>query len=237
MSTVLSTTAQQIIDDAYTLIKVKSFLDPLENEQVEFALRMLNSMIKQWEVDGVHLNTISNTTITLYGSKQSYTLGPGSAVYDIETGRPVRLISANRRGTDDVDTPVNRIALEDYRRIPEKAAVGEVSSVAYHRNTLYGTIFVWPVNDEATAIVSTRELVCTFERPFDIFDSNEDTPDLPADMNLALTYGLASILVNITPLSAAEKQMIKAEAIAFYTRMKGNEQESIPFFFKPDVRR
>lgn len=237
MTTVLSTTAQQIIDDAYTLIKIKSFLDPLENEQVEFALRMLNNMIKAWEADGAQLHTISDTTIALYGSKQSYTIGPGTSVYDIEAGRPLKLIDARRRDSDNNDTPVTVLALADYRRIPQKDSVGEVNSVAYHRNTLYGTVYVWPVNDETPVGSSTKDLICTFQRPFDIFDSNEDAPDFPAEQNMAVTYGLAAILVNTAPITLQEKQALKLEAARYYQALKGNDQESTSFFFKPDVRR
>lgn len=237
MSTVLSTTAQQIIDDAYTLIKVKSFLDPLEPEQVEFALRMLNNLIKAWEADGVQLHTISDLTIPLYGSKQSYTIGPGTSVYDVESGRPIKLIDARRRDIYGDDTPVTVVALADYRKIPQKDVVGEVNTVAYHRNALYGTIYVWPVNDDATAMASNRDLICTFQRPLDIFDSNEDTPDFPAEQNMAVTYGLAAILVNTTPLAYNEKQALKLDAAKLYQSLKGNDQESVSFFFRPDVRR
>jgi len=237
MSTVLSTTAQQIIDDAYTLIKVKSFLDPLENEQVEFALRMLNSMLKNWEANGVQLFTISDTTIPLHSSKQSYTVGPGASVYNVEAGRPLKLISARRRGSDDVDTTVTILSIDDYKKIPQKDIVGEVNSVAYQRSILYGTVYVWPVNDETPVGSSTKDLICTFQRPLDIFDTNEDTPDFPAEQNLAVTYGLAAILVNNSPLLLSEKTEFKKEAMAMYNRLRGNEQESVSFFFKPDVRR
>jgi hypothetical protein len=235
MSTELTTTAQQIIDDAYTIIRVKGFLDPLENEQVEFALRMLNSMLKQWEKDACYIHVLSDITIALNGSKQSYTIGP-SASYDINAGRPLKLVSALRRDSNNVDTPVKVVSLEDYRRIPQKGIVDEINTVAYERSTAYGIVYVWPVNDEVL-ISSTRDLVGTFQRPFDIFDTNEDTPDLPAEMFLTVTYGLAAILVNTAPLPMNEKISLKAEAMALYNTMKADDGEKVSFFFKPSVRR
>ena len=234
MSTVLSTTAQQIIDDAYTLIRVKGFLDPLENEQEEFALRMLNSLLKQWEKEGVYIHTISDITIPLNGSKQSYTIGPSTC--DVTAGRPVKLLSAARKDAEDTYNPINIVSIQEYRRIPNRDIVGEVSLVAYERGIAYGTLYVWPVNDELLA-VSTRDIIGTFQRSFDIFDTSADTPDLPSEMFLTITYCLAAILVNTSPLSLAEKQSIKAEATMLFAKLRANDTENVSFFFQPDVRR
>lgn len=74
MATTLSTVAQNIINDALRKCGVKDIGNEVSPEEVEIALRMLNSLIKQWESRGVKLHTIYDLLIPQYGSKQSYSL-------------------------------------------------------------------------------------------------------------------------------------------------------------------
>ncbi len=71
---VLSVIAQDIINDAVRKCGVKDIGNEVSPEEIEIALRMLNSLIKQWESRGVKLHTIYDLEIPQYGSKQSYRL-------------------------------------------------------------------------------------------------------------------------------------------------------------------
>ena len=74
MSTILSTVAQNIINDAIRKCGAKDIGNEVSPEEIETSLRMLNSLIKQWETRGVKLHTIYDLEIPQYGSKQSYAL-------------------------------------------------------------------------------------------------------------------------------------------------------------------
>ena len=79
MSTVLSTTAQNIVNDAYTLISAKDIETALTASELDFGLRMLNNLIKQYQMRGVQLHTIADLSIPLGASKESYTIGPDAS--------------------------------------------------------------------------------------------------------------------------------------------------------------
>lgn len=74
MSTTLSTVAQNIVNDALRKIGVKDIGNEVSPEEVEIGLRMLNSLLKQWETRGVKLHTVYDVEVPQYGGKQSYTL-------------------------------------------------------------------------------------------------------------------------------------------------------------------
>lgn len=315
MATALSETAQQIINDAYQLTGRKDMFNELEPEEVEFALRLLNDMIKQWQTRGVELSSIDDIEIPLYDQKQSYILGPAG---DLDMGRPMRAISARRRDSSGYELPFEPpiSAREDYKRLPLKTSTGTTIMAAYERRLTGGVVYVWPVSDTASTSLTTAWsnsgtvpgeyhytgagvsaepvyvfangtkltegtlgslangeyaygdndslganalyvklavgdpsaqvsgyvkiltttppiLVLTIQRAIDIFDTSEDTPDLPSETYLALKYGLAAILCDGLSLPAADRQLLKQQSMDYFTQMRTTDQESSSIYLQP----
>lgn len=236
MATTLATTAQNIVNDAYTLIGAKDLETAITAAELEFGLRMLNNLIKQYQMRGVQLHTIADLTIPLGASNQSYTIGP-DASYDLNTARPIRIISARRQDSDGNEIPLLVISREDYKRLPAKDTVGTITQVAYERLADYGVVYVWPVNDEAL-ISSTETLLLSVQRDIDVFDNSEDTGDFPPDKHMALTYGLAAILIDVLPNGGSGRvQAIKVQAAELLNMALITDQEPVSLFIQPDRRR
>jgi hypothetical protein len=228
MTTTHTTTAQQIIDDAYTLIGKKDMGASLEWAEVEYGLRLLNDLIKQWQTKGVRLQTVYDMTVTIVAAKASYTV---SATGDVVLARPDRIISALRRDSDNDDTPVDVVSMEDYRRLSIKASPGQTTMIAYAKTTDSGTVYVWPVEDAVGA-----SLILAVQRQIDKFDDTEDAGDFPSEMFLALKFGLAALLDNGVGRTQEERRTLKIDALTYFSELQATDQETTSFFFQPLVR-
>lgn len=233
MSTVLSTTAANIIKDAYYLVGAADIEDSLSAGETAVGLRFLNSFIKHLQSRGAQLHTISDIEIPLYGSKQSYTIGP-DASYDKNTGRPMRIISARRRNSDGYELPMIEISREDYKNLPIKSTVAQPTQFAFERLAGYGVVYIWPVSDAATAETSEYTMVATIQRAVDIFDTNEDAGDFPSEMHLAITYCLADMLPCGTK---SARQDIKSKAPNYLAMLLSTDQETASIMIQQDKRR
>lgn len=233
MSTVLSTTAANIMNDAFFLLGAKDIGSPLDAAEVEIALRLLNSFIKQLQARGVQLHTVSDVSIPLYGNKQSYTVGP-DASYDLNTGRPMRIISARRRDANNYEVPMVEVSRDDYKRLPQKSTVGPPVQFAYEKLAAYGVVYIWPVSNAATLQLSDYTMVATIQRAIDIFDTSEDAGDLPSEMHLALTYCLADLLPYGTKQARAD---VKQKAPAYLVLLLTSDSETTSIYVQPDMRR
>lgn len=344
MTTTLSTIAQNIINDVLRKCGVKDLGNEVSPEEIDIALRMLNSLIKQWESRGVKLHTIYDLEVPQYGSKQSYALDSTnlisswgnnfyntfafigsditSAIFtspatpktaesnviivpvgkqcvltatltsvsgqvptltgtggfptttlvagvntisfvataasiiitatntaaarwgctfkmargDVDISRPMRAISARRRDNATLyETDILLLSREEYKKMAIKSSVGPVTQVAYERQLDYGTLYVWPVSD-ALYVAPTYTVILTIQRAIDIFDTAEDTPDLPSEMYLAMIYGLAEILVDDYSIDIRERQMIGAKAQSYFAQLVMTDQETTSFFWQPETR-
>ena len=222
MSTVLSTVAANIIKDAFYLVGAADMGEALSADESAVGLRFLNSFVKHLQSRGVQLHTISDIEIPLYGSKQSYTIGP-DASYDKNTGRPMRIISARRRDSDGYELPLMEVSREDYKNLPIKTTVGAPNQYAFEKLAAYGVVYIWPISDAATAETADYTLVATIQRAVDIFDTNEDAGDLPSEMHLAITYCLADMLPCGTKSARAD---VKNKAPNYLALLLSTDQET-----------
>lgn len=233
MSTVLSTVASNIISDAIYLVGAKDLGSPLSAEESEVGLRFLNSFIKYLQSRGVQLHTVSDIEIDLYGSKQSYTVGPDAA-YDVNTGRPMRIISARRRDADGYETPMIEVSREDYKRLPVKTTVGPPNQFAFEKLAAYGVVYIWPISDAASLAASDYTMIATIQRAIDIFDTSDDTPDLPSEMHLAITYCLADMIPYGTKMA---REDVKRKAPDFLATLLATDQETTSIIIQQELRR
>lgn len=79
-TTTLSSTALELITEAYELIRVAKDGESLQPEDTDAALRKLNLMVKAWQADGLHLWTKSEGVLFLVSSQASYAVGGSDSI-------------------------------------------------------------------------------------------------------------------------------------------------------------
>jgi hypothetical protein len=218
MSTVLSTTATNILNDAFMLIAPGEKITPQEKADL---LRLLNLMIKGWQSQG-YLWKVADVTVTLTPGTASYQVGP-SGVGTLLRNRPLQLKHAVRvSGGIDIATEV--ISRQEYKELPNKTQQGPVVSVCYDPQLTNGVLYVWYTGD-----TNNTSLICTFADPVDLFDTNDDAPDFPDEWIEPLVYNLA---VRGAPIfGRSVPQEVAAVAGESLARMIGFDSEAVSISF------
>jgi len=229
-TSIMTYTAQNIVDDALYQAGKKDIGNPAETELVEISLRMYNGMLKYWQSRGVQLHTIQEIEIPLWGSKQSYVIRKdGTGDYDID--RPMRIIGAHRKDNVSLyEIPIDVISYEEYHEITIKSIVAPVQQVAMTKQADQMTVYIWPIADDAAEVGSAYSLMLAIQRALNIAETGGNTPDLPSEMYLAAVYGLSDLMCKGKDKDIAKK------AQDYFTSLLMTDQESVSLFFHPETR-
>lgn len=218
MSTVLTTTTTNILNDAFMLIVPGSRPSPEEKADLT---RILNIMLKSWQSQD-YLWKMADVTVTLTAGTQSYLVGP-AGVGTLLRNRPLQLKYAVRT-QGGIDIPIDVISRQEYKELPNKSQRGPVVSACYDPQLTNGVLYVWYTGDS-----NNTTLVCSFADPIDIQDTNEDTPDLPDEWMEPVTYNLA---VRAAPLfGRSVPQEVAAVAADSLSRMAAFDSEAVSISF------
>jgi len=169
-------TRDTIIADALELIGAIGIGDTPTSADYTTCARTLNMMVKAWQGQGIHLWTETEMTVTLVVDQATYTLSP----------RPLYIKAARFRNADDVDRPVRVDSRVEFFNIPNKTSAGKINRIYYDPQLGSGTLYVWPVPDDAT-----ETLRLTYIRSLEDFDASGDNPDFPQEWLQTITYNLA----------------------------------------------
>lgn len=166
-------------------------------------------------------------TGTLSGAASS-----GNAVFAYTTrlNRPLRIVAASRRDTNEIDTPIIMTSHEEYQRIPNKTSQGRTNNVYYQPEIPTGYAYLWPAPD-----TSSDRIRITCELPIEDFDASSNTADLPQEWLDALVWNLARRLMPSYGTPAADRQQIMFEAEQSYQTLKGWDAEPEPLYMQMDT--
>jgi len=116
----------------------------------------------------------------------------GAKVYAYTTtaGRPLKILSAFRRSTDNIDIKVEIIGESDYAQQSNKSSNGPPVEIWYQPTLTTGTLFVWPIDGGST--YDKLIMNCAFHT--DDFDTTADSPQFPIEWGNTLVWGLAAEL-------------------------------------------
>lgn len=200
-------------------------VDPNATQYAD-ASRALNIMVKAWQAHGLQLWTISTASITLTASTASYILGPAGSTGLIE--RPLKIVEAYIRNTDDTDLVMQPLTRQQYVNIPNKSQTGLPTQWFYDPQLTNGTVYVYPAPD-ATSATYTLKLV--YQSPIEDMDSSTDDFDFPKEWYEAIKYGLAVRLAPVYGLPYNDRLMLKRdyEEIMSLAMSWDTEQESVFF--------
>lgn len=211
-------TREDIIRDALlTLGAIDADEDPTPRETQD-ASRMLNMLMKSLQANQ-NLWLKKDVTHTLIPGTTSYTVGTG---LNVNTPRPLRLASARRKDTSSREVPIEVGAREDYASLPTKTTQGAPNLVYYDPQRDNGVLYVWPTGDTVN-----NQLVLTFKRPIEDFDTAGNSPDCPQEWFLCLVFGLAELLLPQYPTSQAA--FIQNKAGELLAGLMQFDEEAVPF--------
>lgn len=225
-STDFSTTTANIITDALLLINAIDPAEPVPAHEFSIGQRYLQ-MLSKYLMTKVQLWPTKDISHTLTPGTKSYSVGIGQ---DIDTSRPLRLMSARRIGSDGHQIDIETVSRQEYKRLPDKNVQAPPNEVYYDPQLNPAYIYVWP-----TGNANNKDVEFTFLRPLEDFDSASNTPDYPQEWYLCLVYQLAS---RIAPIyKGGIPQDIKAEADALLVQLMRWDTEYQSFKIIPTSSR
>lgn len=188
--------------------------------------RTLNMMVKGLMAEGVQLWKVSEAELTLVASQSSYTLGAGG---DLVIDKPLRILEARRRDSDNIDTPLFSLSRDEYMTLSNKTTTGLPTQYYFQPGRLTSSFTVWPVPDSDVA--SSDTVMISYYSPIEDFDSASDDPDFPTEWLESLSHMLAlrvapkyEVSINSIP-SIVQLAAIGKETILSW----GQEHESVYF--------
>ncbi len=188
--------------------------------------------------DTIHWSTIASVDTSTQITIDDVTdddAASGNKVYAYTTtaGRPLKILFAYRRDTNDIDTEVRLIGESEYMRQSNKGSSGPPVEAWYQPTLTTGTLYVWPVDGGATW--DKLVLSCTFHP--DDFDASSDNPEFPIEWGNALVWGLAAEISSEYGIPSREQAKLWQVAEFKLNTLLDYDQEAASVEFVLDTNR
>ena len=190
-------TAQTIIDAAYRKI---GYSDSTTADNTN-ALGNLNNMIESW---GYLNHYIVRESLSLTIDKAEYTIGSGGS---LNTVRPVAILDAFLRDSDDHDWPLGIISDRKYNSISAKSAKGMPSCLYFLPEYPLAKIIF---NCEPDKVYT---LHLSSQKNFTEFEALETSVNLPPEFIETLVYNLAITLAEDKGISVKDTVLATAQQL------------------------
>lgn len=217
----MATKASDIIETALTILGVLAAGETPATEDYTYALAVLNTLLENWNVQGLQIFTITNFQQALTNAKQAYTMGPNG---DFSTARPVRIERANIL-RDSVTRPLKLASAAEWAAILSRSASDVLPTVLYNDNSYDAngctTLRFWPIPSDGS---SSADLF-VWAQLGDGF-ALSDTVSFPPGYLKAIQYNLAVDLAaafgrpldpSVAQTAALAMQQLRAINIAVAT--------------------
>lgn len=176
-------TAQVLIDASLRLVGIKS----PSSDNRDKGLLALNNMLRLLGAQKLVIHEIVNESFTLTIGTSAYTIGSGG---DFNTVRPVRIVDAWIRDSNNVDHPVEMMTRERYNDISLKTVETRPSKLYYATEYSLGKIHFNTEPDKA------ETLYLDSWKPLTTLTNLATTVDLPPEYEEFLILNLS---VRIAP--------------------------------------
>ena len=231
-TTDFTVTRDQLIAGALRLCGVLASGESPTTDQITEGAETLNLMVKAWQVDGMPLWALKQTTIPLSAATSTYRIGVGETV---DVAKPLKVIQAWRHDSiSNVDVPMRILTKQEYNILGNKTSSGTPVQCYYDPQNTYGDLYMFPVPSATDATNNT--VVIVHQRPFSDFDAGTDVPDFPQEWHEAIKYGLASRLAGEYQLSSSTRSFLKAEALEAHQGALSFSTEEGSIYFMVDTR-
>lgn len=220
--------ASDLINEALTLIRVQRPGYTPSAADSDYALQVLNTLLENWNIQGLHVFTLTEFTSALTPGKQSYKMGK---LAEFNSPRPVRIESASiLRGL--LRTPLTLVDAATWGRIPSPTFSDVLPTVLYNDNSYdasgWTSLSFHPIPSDAS---STVDLFVWAQ----LTDSLAlgDTVSFPPGYVKAIVYNLAVDLApafkqpldpSIAQVASGAKQEMRAINLAVATETEARPQ-------------
>ena len=244
-TTNLSLTRDQLISASLRTLRVLQEGQTANANQITTGAEAINTLIANWQSNGLQLWTYQWLTIPCQVNKTSYTIGPSGA--DVTNVRPLKLMESgcyirNTLTTPYVDTPLIVLSRTDYANFGSKSSQGTPNSIYYQPGidvaggttspaTGYGTLYLY-----TTPVDANHQIVGNFQRPIYQMTAGTDEFDFPQEWFLALRFGLAEVLADEYEVPEARLVRVAQQAERYHQKVQDWSVEEAPFRFQPDFR-
>jgi hypothetical protein len=177
------------------------------------------------------LDAIAGTTLTI-GTALDFRAAAGLYVYfstDWTIARPLEIIQAWTRDSNNLDIPVEIISQQEYRSLSNKTTEGRPNSLTFNPTLDNVTVTLWPEPDDMK-----DRIHMIAKLPFQDFDSSQDNADFPVEWSEALVYNLAIRLA--AEYGRTPSQLVVAMALSAYETLVGFSREEVSVTFSPKRR-
>ena len=153
--------------------------------------------------------------------------------YTSKISRPLAILEARVRDTDDVDTPLHIITSRtQFFSQTDKASKGRVLDIHYNPGLPDPHLYVWPVCDTGDI---TDRIIMTIQRVVEDFDASANNFDGPVEALPALIWGLA---VDLAPeygvdITSGKGALIGVMAAKHYESLKRAHRSYEPVYLRP----
>lgn len=209
-------------------------------DEISDASDMLNLMLKAWQADGLQLWKIETISLTPVQGQYIYTFGPSG---DIDTGasgpRPEQVTEVVRRETaTTTDVALNRVSRRNFLGLSDKDSEGVPTQFYFNpqdggAGTRLAELWIWSV--PSADFASDYTLRINYQKPFDDMDASTNNLSFPQYWELAIVFGLASLLAVEYGLPMTDQnnitmkaELLHAKALSWDVDMDGS------VFFRPE---
>ena len=181
-----------VSDIVYGGLRLIGIRDTSDATKMAQALTAFNEMIASWEAILHYAPTEENWTLT--ASTESYTIGSGG---DFDTTRPIKIVSAFIRDSDNNDHPLDIITKKDYDKIYDKDKDQRATELYYAPENTLGIIYL------NSAYSTAEDLYLSSVKPYPAYSALSDTLLEPIEYETALRFNFAVAIApeyNTVPL-------------------------------------
>ena len=209
-------TVRDICTEALRECGVVSVQASASDGDMDVAVKRLNMMLKAWQNTAITISKQTEGSITITDATLSYAI----------TSRPLRLDTVTRKTTGGVETPMLRLARDEYKMLPDKDTAGTPSQFYYHRKLSEGELFVWPVMATGSGTLEWSGVAETND-----VTSPNDALDVPGEWYEATLYNLAYRLLGAFPsVTETRAQFVTTNAVRSLAEAKGEDAEESVMF-------
>lgn len=229
-------TRDSIINAAFRKIGVLVDGATMTTTQQSAAQEALNNIIFSLYAQGMPLWAISTTYFTPIQGQNTYPIGLGAGIGNLNTTAPLKVLQAWNLDVSNPSStyriPMNIYTQFNYNLLNAPNNQGYPIHFWYQPGNQQGTISIWPAPDAYSA--QYRQIWFTYQRPFNQFNTATDTPDFPQVWLEPLIYSLAHRLAPEygLPLSEVDKLNETANALITNALSFGTEEGSL--LLQPD---
>lgn len=178
------TTASQLITRSLRTLGVVTATETPSADDLSAGLDALNDVLAALSLKRGAFPAQSNHALTLTANDGQYSIGSGA---DLNVPRPLRIESAYIT-VDGLDIALCVGSREDYNEITDKSETGKPTHVFYDASSANGTVYFYPVPDDACAV----NLTCWGE--FTQISGVNSAVTLPTYLVAYLRYAVAVAL-------------------------------------------